>query len=57
VTVDTDRNGLFYMTALGHGRRLAAHRWHGEHADPIQMMVGVVFLWVFLRVAWGLGLG
>jgi hypothetical protein len=29
---------------LGHGRRLAAHRGHGERADPIQMMVGVVLL-------------
>jgi hypothetical protein len=42
---------------LGHGRRLAAHRGHGERADPIQMMVGAVFLWVFLRVCWALAFG
>jgi hypothetical protein len=41
---------------LGHGRRLAAHRGHGN-ADPIQMAVGAVFLWVFLRVCWGLAWG
>ena len=42
---------------LGHARRLAPHRGHGERADPVQMMVGAVFLWVFLRVCWGLAWG
>jgi hypothetical protein len=38
---------------LGHGRRLAAHRGHGN-ADPIDMMGGAVIMWVFLRVCWAL---
>jgi hypothetical protein len=41
---------------LGYGRRLAAHRGHGS-GDPIQMMVGAVIMWVFLRVCWGLAWG
>jgi hypothetical protein len=42
---------------LGHGRRLAAHRGHGEHADPISMLVGLAIMWVFLRVCWALAWG
>jgi hypothetical protein len=41
---------------LGHGRRLAAHRGHGS-ADPIDVMVGAVIMWAFLRVCWALAWG
>ena len=51
-----DRGGLFYTTALGHGRRLAAHRGHGS-GDLVQMMVGAVILWVVLRICWALAWG
>jgi hypothetical protein len=48
--------GLFYTTALGHGRRLAAHRGLGS-GDLVQMMVGAVILWVVLRICWALAWG
>jgi hypothetical protein len=34
-TVGATGTGLFYTTALGHGRRLTVHRGHGS--DPVQM--------------------
>jgi hypothetical protein len=49
--------GLFYSVPLGHhARALGRHRGHGS-GDPVQMMVGAVFLYVFCRVAWGLAWG
>jgi hypothetical protein len=38
---------------IGHGRRLAAHRGHGE-GSLLDMLVGLAFMWVFLRVCWAL---
>jgi hypothetical protein len=49
--------GIYASVPLfSHARRLGRHQGHGR-GDPIQMMVGAVFLWVFLRVCWGLAWG
>jgi hypothetical protein len=39
---------------LGHGRRLVAHRGHGDWFDTL---VGLAIMWVFLRVCWALAWG
>jgi hypothetical protein len=46
--------GLFSTTAPGHGRRLAAHRGHGDWFDTL---VGLAIMWVFLRVCWAMEWG
>jgi hypothetical protein len=39
---------------LSHARRLGRHQGHG---DPIQMLVGLAIMWVFLRVCWAIAWG
>jgi hypothetical protein len=41
---------------LGHGRRLASHRGHGE-GSLFDTLIGLAIMWVFLRVCWALAWG
>jgi hypothetical protein len=42
---------------LGHARHVVRHQGHAEPFDPIRMLLGAAFAWVFLRTFWGLAWG
>jgi hypothetical protein len=39
---------------FGHARRIASHRGHGEHAGLISMLLGLLTMYVVLRVCWAI---
>jgi hypothetical protein len=48
---------VYFSVPLGHARRLAGHRSHGERFDPVGFVLGVVIMWVFLKVCWAAAWG